>query len=801
MKHRYSLLICALLLLLGWGRVPLSAQTKIDITEPGSLASKLGAATSLSSLVISGQLNADDFGALRQTVGIETLDLSEVKVVAGGSYEGNPQMSQPVTTTPGVMPGYFLFSGELANSLTSITLPKSVSRLDVRCLQNGRLLTEINLPDGLTFLGEMAFGYCESLRSIELPETIDTLRGATFEGCKLLAEVELPDVNYMGGSVFDGCESLSSVALPATLRELPFATFKKCTSLEEVRLPKQLQSIGAFAFEGCASLTDISLPPLLRIIEHDAFAGCESLESVGVQSQALEMVGDKAFFNCKALEKIILPAGVTKIGGLAFSGCETLSLVVLPAKLKTIMGGAFSRTAITKVTIPSGCEEILYGAFANCTALEEVVLPHALRKLSDKAFGGCEALKTVLAINPVPVIAEQPGDLAGLTDISTKDNLMLVVPEGTKGTYASTPLWKEFAHIVEMQKLTVEGTVADPIAKVITSLRDPGLYRSAKLSGVITADDMGALGRLTRMQELDLGEVSYEAAANPLDGFRFKDYPQLRNLTFPKKLTTIPAYSCIQSLLLEEVILPEGLETIGEEAFSNCVSLRKIALPQTTLNLESSAFYGCASLTELTLPDNLELIPDYGFFDCVSLQEVKLLNKVTDIGEQAFTNCSHLKKIWLGTSVNEIKDLAFYGCDALESIVVLREEPPAITEDAFTAQHFENVLVVVASKEIEQAYQAAEVWREFKHYKVDPTIVTEIENPRTSDGPDTAIVYGSLGCLRLGLPAAESRVSVYTTSGIQILTCCLPIGTYEFPLAAGLYIVTVNQANYKVYVH
>ena len=798
MKHFYSLLTYALSLLLWWGLVPLSAQTTIEVTEPGSLQKKLSETTELSNLVITGSLNADDFGALRKTAGITTLDLSGVAVVAGGSYEGNPYLSEKVETVPGTMPGYFLFAGELAESLTTITLPNSVTRLGTRCLQNGGKLTEINLPSELTYVGELSFGWCKSLTAIELPESIDSLGSSAFEGCKLLAQVEIPsEVSYIGKSLFQDCAALSKVTLPATMREISFSTFKGCTSLEELDLPEMLSTIGVSAFEGCTSLSEIQLPPLMRTIEHDAFNGCVELKSVTIQSMALETIGDQAFMNCKALKKIMIPAGVTRIGGNAFSGCESLASIVLPSKLKTLMGGAFARTAITEVTIPDECEEILYGAFANCKSLKTVTLPHSMQKMRDKAFGGCEALKTVIVTNPTPVVPNKEEDLAGLADLSAMSELTLVVPEGTKAAYAAADGWKAFANVSEMLTLTAEVSAEKPLEGTITALRTPELYRTVKLTGAITSADLEALAQLPRMQELDLGEVSYNAEENPLEGFNFKEYAQLRKLTYPKQLTTIPASSCSQAMLLEEVVLPEGVTNIEEEAFSYCTALRSIALPQTALNLGESVFHGCASLEAIVFPDSIELIPDYGFFDCVSLREVRFPKKVADIGEQAFVNCSHIKQIWLGENVNEIKEMAFFACDALETITTLREEAPVTSEDAFSKEHYEKVTVVVASEEIKEAYQAAETWCNFKNYKVDPTITSIAQ---IAEETRTATVYGTEGALHLELADAESLVSIYSPSGLQLTSHYLPAGTYELPLAEGLYIVTVNQSSYKVYV-
>ncbi len=798
MKHFYSLLTYALSLLLWWGLVPLSAQTTIDVTEPGSLQKKLSETTELSNLVITGSLNADDFGALRKTAGITTLDLSDVEIVAGGGYEGTPYMVEPVKTEPGTMPDCFLFSGSLAESLNSITLPNSVTRLGTRCLQNGGKLTEINLPSELTYVGELSFGWCKSLTAIELPESIDSLGSSAFEGCKLLAQVEIPsEVSYIGKSLFQDCAALSKVTLPATMREISFYTFKGCTSLEELDLPEMLSTIGVSAFEGCTSLSEIQLPPLMRTIEHDAFNGCVELKSVTIQSMALETIGDQAFMNCKALKKIMIPAGVTRIGGNAFSGCESLASIVLPSKLKTLMGGAFARTAITEVTIPDECEEILYGAFANCKSLKTVTLPHSMQKMSDKAFGGCEALKTVIVTNPTPVVPNKEEDLAGLADLSAMSELTLVVPEGTKAAYAAADGWKAFANVSEMLTLTAEVSAEKPLEGTITALRTPELYRTVKLTGAITSADLEALAQLPRMQELDLGEVSYNAEENPLEGFNFKEYAQLRKLTYPKQLTTIPASSCSQAMLLEEVVLPEGVTNIEEEAFSYCTALRSIALPQTALNLGESVFHGCASLEAIVFPDSIELIPDYGFFDCVSLQEVRFPKKVADIGEQAFANCSHIKQIWLDENVKEIKEMAFFACDALETITTLREEAPVTSESAFTEEHYEKVMVVVASEEIKEAYQAAETWCNFKNYKVDPTITSIAQ---IAEETRIATVYGTESALHLELADAKSLVSIYSPSGLQLASHYLPAGTYELPLAEGLYIVTVNQSSYKVYV-
>ena len=59
---------------------------------------------------------------------------------------------------------------------------------------------------------------------------------------------------------------------------------------------------------------------------------------------------------------------------------------------------------------------------------------------------------------------------------------------------------------------------------------------------------------------------------------------------------------------VEEVVLPEGLEVIGDQSFSGCVNLKKINFPEGLRVIEDDAFWDCDLLEELHLPASLESI-------------------------------------------------------------------------------------------------------------------------------------------------------------------------------------------------
>ena len=57
-----------------------------------------------------------------------------------------------------------------------------------------------------------------------------------------------------------------------------------------------------------------------------------------------------------------------------------------------------------------------------------------------------------------------------------------------------------------------------------------------------------------------------------------------------------------------DVVVPEGVTTIGDGAFKNSVNLTSITLPEGVTIIGDSAFHGCARLTSVTLPEGLTCI-------------------------------------------------------------------------------------------------------------------------------------------------------------------------------------------------
>ena len=78
--------------------------------------------------------------------------------------------------------------------------------------------SEVNIPEGVTSLGDNCFSYCAALTSITLPESVTSLGGFCFYQCPSLTSITLPEsVTSLGSNCFRYCSNLTlATVLPAT---------------------------------------------------------------------------------------------------------------------------------------------------------------------------------------------------------------------------------------------------------------------------------------------------------------------------------------------------------------------------------------------------------------------------------------------------------------------------------------------------------------------------------------------------------------------------------------------------------
>ena len=123
---------------------------------------------------------------------------------------------------------------------------------------------------------------------------------------------------------------------------------------------------------------------------------------------------------------------------------------------------------------------------------------------------------------------------------------------------------------------------------------------------------------------------------------------------------------------LENILIPNGVEQIGNYAIAKCKALRKIVIPSRVKSIGWYAFQGCNALENITISNGVRFI-DFGVFaNCISLRSIIIPGSIKKIGTNAFAGCKSLEKVIILEGTEIIGKNAFDGCISLRSILIPR---------------------------------------------------------------------------------------------------------------------------------
>ena len=155
------------------------------------------------------------------------------------------------------------------------------------------------------------------------------------------------------------------------------------------------------------------------------------------------------------------------------------------------------------------------------------------------------------------------------------------------------------------------------------------------------------------------------------------------DVVVPEGVTSIGNEAFYECSSLTSVTLPDSLTSIGDSAFRECSSLTSVTIPDSVTSIARGAFYGCSSLTSVRIPDSVTSIGKSAFSVCSSLTSVTIPDSVASIGVAAFEECSSLTSVTIPDGVTCIGNSAFYGCKSLTSVTI-PDSVTSIGEEVFS---------------------------------------------------------------------------------------------------------------------
>ena len=148
----------------------------------------------------------------------------------------------------------------------------------------------------------------------------------------------------------------------------------------------------------CISLKKITLPQYLWI-ENDIFKECKFLEEVIIPDGITE-IERFAFENCTSLKKVSIPPSIDEIGAMAFAGCTSLEEITIPHGVLGIANNVFNGcTSLKRISLPESLVTLDENAFCDCKSLVELKLPYSIDFFSVSICSGCDSLQSLVLPN------------------------------------------------------------------------------------------------------------------------------------------------------------------------------------------------------------------------------------------------------------------------------------------------------------------------------------------------------------------------------------------------------------------
>ena len=533
-------------------------------------------------------------------------------------------------------------------------------------------ITVISLPDSISSIEIRAFCDCKGLTRIDLPSTLKTIETETFSGCSGLTYINLPStITQINTRAFYRCSSLTEIDLPASLRAISFSVFDGCESLRRINFPPDLKSIGSYAFSGCKALERVDLPESLYAIESNAFQGCINLSEIHIPD-SIEKI-DCDFNDTKWAEGHV--DGPFYYNDILICYKNACGNVKIKDGTRIIAGYAFAKTDVADVTIPDSVVRISNGAFSGCSSLKTIDFGNGVKTIGNAAFNNCEALETIII----------PKSVTSIGNAETFGNAVFWGCENIKDVYISAETTEVggIECLLNNKGLTLhtpsgsaaEGLAAPRKVKIVHDTPDNPSEKSEEPVDFVLNIDNGELkscyGTKSRVEINEtVTKVGHNAFANNKD--------------------------------ITEVVLPDTVTSIGYYSFMNCENLKRFEAPQQLASMGKSAFEGCKQLESIELNEGLNEISERAFKDCVNLKKIVIPASVRKINPYAFANCKSLEQI-----IFEGKDITlgnyrdcrvFMGCESLKAISI-----PTLWNESLCGM-FENCISLGEIKFAEDSY-------------------------------------------------------------------------------------------------
>lgn len=625
-------------------------------------------------------------------------------------------------------------------------------------------LESVIIPDSVVSINDYAFHSCTGLKELTMPVSAKIQNtyfdSVTFYGCTNIELITLTkgtgimtgySSSYWYTPWYISSNSLKNLTIESGVKNISDYAFYDCDGITEIIIPESVELIGEYAFYDCDGITDMTIPDRVTSIPEHTFQYCSSLESV-IIGNGITSIGEEAFYG-SGLTNITIPASVKNIGLNAFCGCENLTDVYakdVKSWLEISFNDScsnpmyyaknlyFNNILVTEIIIPNSITSIGYMAFYNCESLESISIPDSITFIDEYAFYNCINLKELT----MPVSAKIYNDDDTFYGCANLETITFTKGTGTMCDYGTdtSPLSLVACYWFTPWYKSRNNQLNITIEEGVLNIGEYAFYKCSGLSSITIPDsvvsiDENAFADCKKLEKITIGKglttieknafyncdsidtLNIGSNIKSIDTRAFYGCTNLTDVYVKNTLSWLgidfsgeesnPLYYAsnlyINNVLATEIIIPDGVESIGKYAFYNYTNLKNLIVSDSVTYIDDYAFYCCENLKNITIPASV-VLKSTTFSKCNNITDIviskgtgvmvensvssykytpwyhsrendlsiTIKSGVKNISAYAFKECTGLKNITIPYSVNHIGDEAFFGCKELEDIYIPR---------------------------------------------------------------------------------------------------------------------------------
>ena len=144
-------------------------------------------------------------------------------------------------------------------------------------------LTDLSycIPEGVDTVGDMAFAGNQSLQSLSMKSSVTRIEGRAFWNMTSLKEIRFSD-------------NITSIDWNEYTSDGFVGALYGCENVEQIILPRHLRSLGGVAFGTCGKLKELVLPANLKEFNTGAVYGCSNLEKITALNKDMKITGENS---------------------------------------------------------------------------------------------------------------------------------------------------------------------------------------------------------------------------------------------------------------------------------------------------------------------------------------------------------------------------------------------------------------------------------------------------------------------------------------------------------------------------